>query len=97
MRLVGAHLASHGSSLGTYFRLLRPRGVSLDFREILKRVNTPFMFCLKVPGSASPAEVGYVQLLCIHILIIIAIHLKGTWYTRRSKFKKYILYFPSYL
>lgn len=58
MRLFGTYLASHGSSLGTYFRLLRPRGVTLDFREILKRVNTPFMFCLKVPGSASPAEVS---------------------------------------
>ncbi|XP_049878664.1 head-specific guanylate cyclase [Pectinophora gossypiella] len=56
MRLFGTHLASHGSSLNTYFRLLRPRGVPLDFREILKRVNTPFMFCLKIPGSASLAE-----------------------------------------
>ncbi|XP_063832001.1 head-specific guanylate cyclase [Ostrinia nubilalis] len=52
MRLFGTHLASHGSSLGTYFRLLRPRGVPLDFREILKRVNTPFMFSLKIPGSS---------------------------------------------
>ncbi|KAL4703420.1 hypothetical protein ACJJTC_005931 [Scirpophaga incertulas] len=56
MRLFGTHLASHGSSLGTYFRLLRPRGVPLEFREILKRVNTPFMFCMKIPGSASLAE-----------------------------------------
>ncbi|XP_068623127.1 head-specific guanylate cyclase [Battus philenor] len=56
MRLFGTYLATHGSALGTYFRLLRPRGVSLDFREILKRVNTPFMFCLKIPGSASLAE-----------------------------------------
>ncbi|KAJ0172712.1 hypothetical protein K1T71_011851 [Dendrolimus kikuchii] len=52
MRLFGTHLGSHGSCLGTYFRLLRPRGVPLDFREILKRVNTPFMFCLKIPGSS---------------------------------------------
>ncbi|XP_053616078.1 head-specific guanylate cyclase [Plodia interpunctella] len=56
MRLFGNYLATHGSSLNTYFRLKRPRGVLLDFREILKRVNTPFMFCLKIPGSASPAE-----------------------------------------
>ncbi|KAL0829732.1 hypothetical protein ABMA28_003227 [Loxostege sticticalis] len=56
MRLIGTHLASHGSSLGTYFRLMRPRGVPLDFREILKRVNTPFMFCLKIPGATSLAE-----------------------------------------
>ncbi|XP_013141467.1 PREDICTED: head-specific guanylate cyclase isoform X1 [Papilio polytes] len=56
MRLFGTYLATHGSALGTYFRLLRPRGVSLDFREILKRVNTPFMFCLKIPGSTSLAE-----------------------------------------
>ncbi|KAG6446941.1 hypothetical protein O3G_MSEX004663 [Manduca sexta] len=56
MRLFGTHLATHGSSLGTYFRLLRPRGVPLDFREILKRVNTPFMFCLKMPGSTALAE-----------------------------------------
>ncbi|XP_072945633.1 head-specific guanylate cyclase [Epargyreus clarus] len=56
MRLFGKNLSSHGSALGTYFRLLRPRGVPLDFREILKRVNTPFMFCLKIPGSASLAE-----------------------------------------
>jgi hypothetical protein len=58
MRLFGTYLPSHGSSLGTYFRLLRPRGVPLDFREIVKRVNTPFMFCLKAPGSASLAEVS---------------------------------------
>ncbi|XP_023943569.2 head-specific guanylate cyclase [Bicyclus anynana] len=56
MRLFGTYLSSHGSSLGTYFRLLRPRGVPLDFREILKRLNTPFMFCLKIPGSTSLAE-----------------------------------------
>ncbi|XP_060806332.1 head-specific guanylate cyclase [Amyelois transitella] len=56
MRLFGNYLATHGSSLNTYFRLKRPRGVLLDFREILKRVNTPFMFCLKIPGSASAAE-----------------------------------------
>ncbi|CAG4960950.1 unnamed protein product [Colias eurytheme] len=56
MRLFGSHLSSHGSALSTYFRMLRPRSVPLDFREILKRVNTPFMFCLKVPGSASLAE-----------------------------------------
>ncbi|RVE43434.1 hypothetical protein evm_011929 [Chilo suppressalis] len=58
MRLFGTYLATHGSSLGTYFRLLRPRGVPLDFREILKRVNTPFNFCLKLPGSASLADVS---------------------------------------
>lgn len=52
MRLFGAELANHGSALGTYFRLLRPRGVPLDYREILKRLNTPFMFSLKMPGSA---------------------------------------------
>ncbi|XP_038219009.1 head-specific guanylate cyclase [Zerene cesonia] len=56
MRLFGSHLSSHGSALSTYFRMLRPRSVPLDFREILKRVNTPFMFCLKVPGSGSLAE-----------------------------------------
>ncbi|XP_041969667.1 head-specific guanylate cyclase [Aricia agestis] len=56
MRLLGTSLSSRGSSLGTYFRLLRPRGVPLDFNEILKRVNTPFMFCLKIPGAASLAE-----------------------------------------
>ncbi|VVD02333.1 unnamed protein product [Leptidea sinapis] len=56
MRLFGSHLSTHGSSLGTYFRMLRPRGIPLDFREILKRVNTPFMFCLKIPGSSSLAE-----------------------------------------
>ncbi|XP_026330207.1 head-specific guanylate cyclase [Hyposmocoma kahamanoa] len=56
MRLFGNYLASRGSSLCTYFRLMRPRGVTLDFREILKRVNTPFMFCLKIPGNTSLAE-----------------------------------------
>lgn len=57
MRIFGNILASRGSSLCTYFRLLRPRGVALDFHEILKRVNTPFMFCLKIPGNTSLAEV----------------------------------------
>ncbi|KAJ2945214.1 hypothetical protein O0L34_g9284 [Tuta absoluta] len=53
MRLFGTHLASKGSSLGIFFKLIRPRGVPLDFREILKRVNTPFMFGLKIPGSTA--------------------------------------------
>ncbi|XP_063366092.1 head-specific guanylate cyclase [Cydia amplana] len=56
MRLFGTELASRGSSLNTYFRLLRPRGVPLDFREILKRVNTPFMFAVNIPGAGTAAE-----------------------------------------
>ncbi|XP_047508407.1 head-specific guanylate cyclase [Pieris napi] len=52
MRLFGTHLTTHGSSLCTYFRMLRPKSVRLDFQEILKRVNTPFMFCLKIPGNS---------------------------------------------
>ncbi|XP_063384665.1 head-specific guanylate cyclase [Cydia fagiglandana] len=56
MRLFGTELASRGSSLNTYFRLLRPRGVTLDFREILKRVNTPFMFAINIPGAVTAAE-----------------------------------------
>ncbi|XP_064074590.1 head-specific guanylate cyclase [Vanessa tameamea] len=56
MRLFGTYLSLHGSSLGTYFRLLRPRGVPLDFREVLQRLNTPFTFSLKIPGSTSLAE-----------------------------------------
>ncbi|XP_063622801.1 head-specific guanylate cyclase [Cydia splendana] len=56
MRLFGTELASRGSSLNTYFRLLRPRGVHLDFREILKRVNTPFMFAINIPGAVTAAE-----------------------------------------
>lgn len=57
MRLFGAQLPVHGSSLGTYFRLLRPRGVSLKFQEILNRVNTPFMFGIHIPSRAASAEV----------------------------------------
>lgn len=61
MRVFGAELSSHGTSLGTYFRLLRPTGVPLDYREILKRLNTPFIFCIKIPGCNSPAEVSFVK------------------------------------
>ncbi|XP_073954227.1 guanylate cyclase 1 soluble subunit alpha 2 [Choristoneura fumiferana] len=56
MRLFGTHLATRGSSLNTYFRLIRPRGVPIEFREILKRVNTPFMFAVKIPGDVIAAE-----------------------------------------
>ncbi|XP_048481199.1 head-specific guanylate cyclase [Plutella xylostella] len=64
MRLFGAELANHGSALGTYFRLLRPRGVPLDYREILKRLNTPFMFSLKMPGSAEGLEIKGQMVFC---------------------------------
>ncbi|XP_055532895.1 head-specific guanylate cyclase [Wyeomyia smithii] len=48
-RLFKNYMATSGLSAGTYFRFKRPRGLSLKFREIVRRTNTPFMISLRAP------------------------------------------------
>ncbi|XP_055616561.1 head-specific guanylate cyclase [Toxorhynchites rutilus septentrionalis] len=48
-RLFKNYMATSGLSACTYFRFKRPRGLSLKFREIVRRTNTPFMISLRAP------------------------------------------------
>ncbi|KXJ79976.1 hypothetical protein RP20_CCG026898 [Aedes albopictus] len=48
-RLFKNYMATSGLSACTYFRFKRPRGLSLRFREIVRRTNTPFMISLRAP------------------------------------------------
>ncbi|KAL9695542.1 hypothetical protein quinque_014827 [Culex quinquefasciatus] len=48
-RLFKNYMATSGLSACTYFRFKRPRGLSLKFREIVRRTNTPFMIALRAP------------------------------------------------
>ncbi|KAK0073005.1 hypothetical protein PV325_010396, partial [Microctonus aethiopoides] len=58
MRIFGDNLNKYGREISTYFKLTRPRGVTLTFHEILKRANTPFVLTLQKPTGADklPAE-----------------------------------------
>lgn len=42
-------LATNGRLASTYFLFKRPMGLSLRFREIVRRTNTPFLIALKPP------------------------------------------------
>lgn len=50
-KLYKSSLQSHGRLATTYFRFKRPMGLSLKFREIVRRTNTPFLIALKVPAG----------------------------------------------
>ncbi|XP_033323733.1 guanylate cyclase 1 soluble subunit alpha 2 [Megalopta genalis] len=58
MKIFGQHLNRLGRKISTYFALTRPRSVTLSFREILKRANTPFVLTLQKPQGVDkyPAE-----------------------------------------
>lgn len=50
-KLYKSSLQSHGRLATTYFRFKRPMGLSLKFREIVRRTNTPFLIALKAPAG----------------------------------------------
>ncbi|XP_066257078.1 head-specific guanylate cyclase [Euwallacea similis] len=47
MRLFGRLLRTNGTSVSSYFEFNRPRSLTLAFKEIVKRANTPFVLALK--------------------------------------------------
>lgn len=49
----------YGRQATTYFNFKRPTGLTLKFREILKRLNTPFLLSLKsLPGRKETVADG---------------------------------------
>ncbi|KAJ6637103.1 Head-specific guanylate cyclase, partial [Pseudolycoriella hygida] len=52
-KLYKSSLPTHGRLATTYFLFKRPMGLSLKFREIVRRTNTPFLIALKVPAGRS--------------------------------------------
>lgn len=60
MRLFGQKLTTCGASVATYFEFHRPKSITLSFREIVKRANTPFVLAIKklAESTLQPAEVS---------------------------------------
>lgn len=57
-KLFKGSLPTHGRSVTTYFNFKRPINLTINFREIKRRSNTPFVLALKShPGVKSAAEV----------------------------------------
>ncbi|KAK3739118.1 hypothetical protein QZH41_010529, partial [Actinostola sp. cb2023] len=52
LRLIGHSLIQHGTSMGTYFELIRP-DINFTFKSILCRINGSFLLMLK---PTSPAD-----------------------------------------
>lgn len=59
----GSFNSTHGRSATTYFNFNRPINLTINFREIKRRSNTPFVLSMKShPGVKSAAEVCTVAL-----------------------------------
>lgn len=48
-RIFKNYMSTSGKSATTYFRFKRPQGLTLQFREIVRRTNTPFLISLRAP------------------------------------------------
>lgn len=48
-KLYKSSLPAHGRLATTYLEFKRPNGLTVEFREIIRRSNTPFVIALKVP------------------------------------------------
>lgn len=58
-KLFKGSLPTHGKMATTYFKFERPTNLKINFREIIRRSNTPFVLSLKsLPGVKSAAEVS---------------------------------------
>lgn len=50
-------LQTHGRHVTTYFHFKRPTGLSIRFRELSRRSNTPFMLAMRpIPGKSYSSE-----------------------------------------
>lgn len=57
-KLFKGSLPTHGRLATTYLNFKRPTNLKINFREIIRRSNTPFVLSLKpLPGIKSAAEV----------------------------------------
>lgn len=57
-KLIKGSLPAHGKLATTYFNFKRPTNLTIKFREIIRRSNTPFVLSLKsLPGVKYAAEV----------------------------------------
>ena len=58
-KLIAKSLTTHGRNVETYLKFKRPTGLTMNFKEICKRLNTPFMIGLKaLPGKKQSASEG---------------------------------------
>lgn len=64
---------TNGRLATTYFLFKRPMGLSLEFREIVRRTNTPFLVALRVPpGKADfTSEVNEMHRLVLETIVIL--------------------------
>lgn len=73
-KLYKPYLSTNGRLATTYFNFKRPKGLSLKFREIVRRTNTPFLVALKKPPGKQEftAEVSsfyyYVFEICLFLI-----------------------------
>lgn len=59
-KLFKGSLPTHGRLTTTYFTFKRPSNLTMKFREIIRRSNTPFVLSLKpLPGVKYAAEVKF--------------------------------------
>lgn len=58
-KLIKGSLPIHGKMATIYFKFERPTNLKINFREIIRRSNTPFVLSLKsLPGVRAAAEVS---------------------------------------
>lgn len=63
-KIFQSSIQTHGRSVTTYFQFKRPINLTIKFREIIRRSNTPFMLAVKrVAGFQSASEVSFATLL----------------------------------
>lgn len=64
-KLYKSSLPTHGRLATTYFEFKRPIGLTVEFREIIRRSNTPFVIALMVP----PGKVDFPSQVCLKALL----------------------------
>lgn len=70
-KLFKSSLPTHGRHVTTYFQFKRPTNLTIQFREIIRRSNTPFMLSLKsVSGKHFSSEVCLVQSLFLALQLL---------------------------
>lgn len=68
-RLFKSSVMLNGPLATTYFRFKRPKGLSIKFREIARRTNTPFLISLRAP----PGKPDFFARVCQKIIYAIKI------------------------